>query len=203
MGFPNTPLLDDFNRTTLGPNWTNSAFGDGACSINTNQLAGAAATANGCCWTAQTFNRDQEVYLDVPTVIVGAAIMDIIVRASATSGAFNCYLLRYTPSTTTMDLRKITAGGSSVSIGTFSSSISLANGDSYGLQAIGSVFTAWKKTAGLWAQVGGVISDSTFLTPGFIAIEFETTAARMDNFGGGNFGTTTVELRSAISHSFP
>ncbi|MDO8363828.1 MAG: hypothetical protein Q7V88_13085 [Actinomycetota bacterium] len=61
--FPATPVLDTFNRATLGGNW--QTLLGGGFGITSNQLSGTASTPRAAQWSPTSFGADQEAYVTI------------------------------------------------------------------------------------------------------------------------------------------
>jgi len=203
--FPSTPVLDNFNVGSLGSSWATPAFGtqdlSSMVTIGSTQAGETVAGTAGAAWKASVYGPDTEVYADVPTLPTAGnpVYLDYRDDSASYTGFANGYYLRVQPNITTWSLYKIVNGGAGALVGNFSTGTALTAGDSFGISAVGSTHTAWRKTAGTWAQVGSPISDSTFTNSGYVGFQVADTTTRIDNFGAGSVSNTLTISNSTSS----
>ncbi len=187
--FPSTPILDSFARAAgpLGANWQTPGLQDaGTASIESNGVTASGSGASSATWTAQSFGADQEAYLTVPRLPASGHWVQLAARQSTTTGTnVSCYFLRVTPSSSTWELRKKLAGGSSTVVKSFTSSF--AAGDGFGLRLAGSSLTAYRQSAGAWRPVGSA-TDAGISAAGYVSFTLGDTIARGGAIGGGTTG---------------
>lgn len=189
MAFPTTSVLETFTGTngTNPPNANWSAVGPLAnLQIQSNQAAAfVLGNEDADYWNPGTFGPDCEAFITVATL--DAADLDTCgVVARLDPAALNGYLSVAHSANITIERLD---GGASTTLATFTQAFS--NGDSIGIQIIGSALTAWYKSgAGAWVSLGST-TDSTYTGTGnigaFINSNALTSTTRMDNFGGGKF----------------
>lgn len=182
MAFPTTGVLDDFDRANEGPppssNWTSAIEGSGGGhSVLSNQMK-ANSTPSSNWWNAAQFGPDCEVHLEIVTFSNGSYVWIRI--QSPGSAAVDGYLVFI--ATTTITTYRCDNGGFT-QLGA-SDSVTYSNGDSVGLEAIGTDISVYRKTGGSWGAAVQSRSDATYST-GFIGVRSPSISSIWDNFGGG------------------
>ena len=195
MAFPTTAVLDNFNRTNEGPppsaSWTGSIKDISTDNLevisNTLQSGGGDGQAY---WDLTTFGPDSEAYTDVPAMTTTAGTwMDLFVRIGGTPPLLtDCYmgeLYNVTADSPGYYIFRID-NSASTQLGASIDSSAFSDGDSLGLEALGTAITMYRKpAAGSWASLGSR-TDATYGTAGFIGVRVvETAGYELDNFGGG------------------
>jgi hypothetical protein len=196
MAFPTTSVLDAFTRANgaLGASWTNGFYGDGSnLQVNSNQLANSAAGYSSAEYNT-AYGPDVELYLTLPTMDT-AAFYFLSVRKGGTLGSPTGYYLEINQFGN--KLVRMDGGGTETPLGAnFTQAV--ASGDSVGLSVVGSTITAYyKAAAGSWTIIA-TRTDSTYTGTGLLSIDYNSTTARLDDFGGGTVvtgGGTTFNLK--------
>ena len=194
MGFPTTPILDNFNRADggVGSNWTDGP--DGGTYGGMNISGNVCVTASGDSWdywNAATYGPDCEVYLTDPT-IGGNSELGLRMTAIGTTG-LDCYwMARETPllfNIQRADNDVFTQLGADISQ-------AFGVGDSFGLEAIGPVLTAFfKAAAGSWVPMtDGARTDTTYNTAGYLGLYMNSPFSTTDDFGGGTHVGPTLNV---------
>lgn len=179
MAFPETSILDDFNRSDEGPppsaSWTNVENG---LEVISNQCRGDQIGAgNWSNWNVETFGPDCEVYTTL-----------------ADLGAINVYLRMNTVDTND-DGYRITAyndeqivqrhdNGSGTQLGAAISQ-TMADGDKHGASMVGSTITVYFDDGGAGWGATGTRSDGTYTVAGYIGSRLYSNIPDIDDFGGG------------------
>lgn len=195
MGFPNTPVLDNFNRAdgALGPNWNGPSFGDGNnLTISSNAVTSSNVSFSAMCWVAASVGTDFEVYMDLPVLPLPTGTSRVIVSNSATAstGLLGYYLVA-NPTTPSFQLSDA-ADGSNIGAAIAQA---ISAGDSFGFNRISGTITIWyRPSAGSWTALG-TRNDSRYNGPFFIGIEMSDNTQRGDNFGGGTY----VAMRKTLT----
>lgn len=196
MAFPSSAILDNFNRASLGANWT-TAFLDGTALTNPNgtQLPGLSGFADGYYNPLGGLNGGTvEVFITVATIQAGAgneSVMTYFVDASK-----NGYAIEW--DATTARIYRIDAGAQTL-LGA-NVSFTLANGDVVGLKFTpGGTIEAYQNGT----QIGSR-SEATYSTMDRIGIESgNSTTIRLDDFGGGIAGSLTAAGGNTLRPSVP
>lgn len=194
MAFPNTPVLDNFNRAdgALGANWTQSAFLAGGLNVSLNTCA-SPSTSNGMLYTAGgTPGRPFELYTTVPTVGGTDYGLDYFVQAN--SSPESLFRLQVHGGTA-LNIYRAAAGGYTQ---IFTVAKTPANGDAFGVSVdVAGVHTVWYKlAAGGWVSQG-TVTDTTY-TSGLFGIFIGNATVRFDDFGGGNVPTGSTPRLSLL-----
>lgn len=190
--FPNTNVLDNFNRNNEGP--PPSAFwrtvDANGFKVLSNTCSANAASADNI-W-GQQFGPDCEAYFTVTTKPSNAAGLLLAIRAD--SLLTNAYAITLIPSAGTDSIKfsKIINNVETI-FTTFSQEVTVNDG--LGIQCAGSSITAWYRSGlnGLWTLLGTQI-DTTFTGIGYIGIYTDTSGAAIDDFGGGSLNVIRKTL---------
>ena len=198
-------MLDAFNRADggLGASWT-ALYN--TLAISSNQVTGPSGNIGVSVFNT-TYGADAECYIDIPTIGNTGDELDVGVRHTtqslATDDGYNATLI-------------IAAGTDTVAISRIDNSAftqlgatinqNFANGDSLGIEAIGSTIKAYIKTGGTWSDISsGGRSDATYGSAGYSLLAVLNTTYRVDNFSGGTVvaATTYVPRHGFILHQDP
>lgn len=190
MSFPTTPILDSgvgADQNPIAGNWTSPEWSEQAMERLSNQFTSTSGAAFAAmAWTASSFGPDCEAYFTIPTM--GSEFflhIKVNVLGASASTLDDYVLLVNTGSTNNIQIFK-NVNNAGTTLATYSQLIS--NGDSVGIQAVGSTIGAWYKSgAGAWTQLG-TVTDSTYASQsGHIALESQNNSSKFTNFGGGTF----------------
>lgn len=188
MAFPNTPILDNFNRAdaaTLGSNWT-TTFGQFKITSNICALTSLSTFTNAS-WNVSQYGSDLEAYV---TLKNATAVSDgrIYLRTSGLDGDSSTgYNLAFDSFASTLQVRRQDAGGAETQLGATISQ-ALVDNDSIGISMVGSTISVYyKASAGSWTLLT-TRSDSTYLGSGYLGLEgYSDNALPMyKDFGGGS-----------------
>lgn len=195
--FPVNSVLDNFNRANEGPppssNWTN--WKGGNAKVVSNQWATDGITGdNGCYWNVQDYGPNSEVYITGTTL--SGTYMDVYLRLVDFGNGGDGYDFSMNDSSNNLKYFRIDNGGYTQLGATISNTV--ANGDSIGLEVIGSTLTGYfMASGGSW--VGQTTrTDNTYSGAGKLAMTSIHLATRADNFGGGN---TAQQFNQSVSGS--
>ena len=194
--FPTTATIDNFNRpnaATLGSSWTDAV---GGFAISGNTAVGEDADFNIATLNSAPSSADCEVYAKIADVVTGGKA-GVYLRWSGGSGngygatvdfldaghSINVYRTDSFTDTTILTIAK-----------------QFADGDSLGMQMIGSALRIYHKDAnGGWTYLGGVI-DSTYSAAGALELVTRGTSVKIDSFSGGNFGAFLPTVRRGTNN---
>jgi hypothetical protein len=209
VAFPTTTVLDDFNRanaTTLGANWSASVFGSSNLGITSNAAAPQAAAYHGNRWNVATYGADSEVGVTLSTVVGGVEILLRVTSPGSTTT--NAYSLfgndSASPGTGKWTINSYTAGAFT-QLNATPYTQTVANGDKIGLEAIGASPTTlqayYQASGGSWVTLGASISNSAAANQGTgsLAMEAQTSTARLDDFFGGTIVTAAVVAKVPLA----
>lgn len=182
MAFPSSPIRDNFNRASLGANWT-APFLDATALANPNgtQLPGLGGFADGAYTALGGLSGGiVEAFITVATRQTGILVESVLVYFldSSKSG----YGVEF--DSDTIQIYRIDTGAST---GIHSTAITLANGDVVGMKytPAGTLVEAFQNGA-----VASSFSDAAHTTMDRIGIESgNATTIRLDDFGGGIAGS--------------
>jgi hypothetical protein len=206
VAFPITSVIDDFNRASLGGNWSEMTDADGPLAIYSSTILGGAPATNYCgsYWNVATYGPDCEAYI----TYTGAGL---------TGEYFGLWIRAQGPGAANIDGYKVTysdVGGGSLSlikVTNFTTEVTLdslaavpTSGHKIGIQAVGDLITGWRDTGGGWTQILDA-TDSTYAGAGHIVIDLfdiGSDTARLDNFGGGTISGVDNTTKPSLPGSF-
>lgn len=212
MPFPNTSILDDFNRSSENldhGNWSLPSVTSFYLVIDTATNArgtnGTTGLSNSY-WNptnyAWTSINQVEMFIDMKT-IDGSRRFMLDFYDDPNSASPNGYELQANFSGTTVRLRKVTAGVGA-NLTTVAQTVS-AN-DGIGWSCLNGSHTVWYRSGsgGTWTSIA-TASDSAYTT-GYFQLGVEGSTAMLGNFGGGVYVTSAgpsapvlaTPLRSAL-----
>lgn len=226
MAFPDSAtLLDDFNRASLGANWSDidSANGPLVISGSTELVGGPADAYTGSYYSAATFGPDVQAYatLSIPDAL-GSEYFGLWVRGSDMGTASPTgYKTSY--SAGTLQLIKVVAGVDTQLGSNYSWFPD--PGDKIGIEAIGTTIKVFTDEGAGWVERISA-TDSSISGAGNIAIDIYDPAqddVQLDDLyagtvssGGTNYtgppagvgqidvsGTATADYQAIIAYSGP
>lgn len=195
--FPTVPLLDDFNRVSLGSNWTTPIFtGDSAITISGNQAVTSSNVSCSAYYSNLGVLTDSGAFLTITGV---TTVSRVLARIDSPGGVnLNCYDVTANISPNQLLIRRSNAGSSSV-LATFTNISTWAAGHKIGIRVVGSIIEAWVDQGLGWTLIGSV-TDTT-IASGYIGIRLGGTGATVDDFGGGIYSPTAPRLSLTPSGS--
>lgn len=194
--FPQTPVLDNFNRPPENPLskgglWDTAGF-DGTAPLQTNGTRAQSTAANGTlsasAW-ASTVAPPLEIYVDVPAIPgVSTQFLSLVLATKSNGTGVNGYYVRFRAADWIVQ-RVLNDSGFNL-IGPVA--MTLSAGDSVGatLDQYGRI-TVWQKTGGAWTVLGRV-RDIRYLIPLYPGLRVNDTSVLLDNFGAGSTGAFPV-----------
>jgi len=198
--FPTTGVLDNFNRADGddGANWNSTFWGDGSPAIVSNTVW--ASTSASAYWSPATYGPDSEVFETIVTKQSSVRIYLFLRCVNPGASTLDCYtsVFEVSAGTDFFQIRRIDNGATTTLGANMSQEVT--NGDSYGLEMIGSTLTQYYKTAGSWASLG-TRTDSTYTAAGNIAHGIYNNVYRGDDFGGGTVVTVLPFKQKIISQA--
>lgn len=221
MAFPTQSVIDDFNRASIGANWTTDPMGagDGALALASDQVDGDGTDDSGY-YNVTTYGPNTEVFVDCTTWAASSNQKGISLFARITTpGAGTCdgYRMRFlfdsvSGSNDLCTFDRID-NGTATEVA-FSSPTNHATSDSFGFELSGSTMKGYRKRSGTWTEIFSS-SDGTYTGAGSIGLAVNDTS-NADNFGGGTFtpptqvvyqdqgaGAATATSGAALSASCP
>ena len=192
MAFPETGILDNFNRANEGPppsvNWINDAVGlNGMITVN-NQCAGVSGPGDfNNAWWGTIVNANCEVYTQIPVVPGANDSSWLFARFNTNDSLASGYVLEAQPTQIVLYRQD---GGALIPFGV--SAIAVSDGDWIGLGCKDNIITGYYSSDGAtWTAIIGAI-DATYNNDGYIGFGINGTTGRFDNFGGGGENCTFV-----------
>ncbi len=185
MGFPTTPILDNFNRANealeVSANWAELASG---LDIVSNEVKGSNTSgSNAAGWVGDTFNKlAQESFAKVTVKPLTGEQFFAFARLD---GGFDGYAVNAITETgaDNMSVVRLDAG-----VGTVldTSNMEFSVGDSIGIRSVGDEHQLWYHDGSSWTKLASEL-DSTHKTQGDIGLILVNDTVQIDDFGGGNF----------------
>lgn len=202
MSFPQTSVLDDFNRANEGPppssNWT-TLFGAGSRVVSNQCVRGSAGSTgdNGSYWNVQDFGPDCEVFCTFATG--GSSYLDCYVRlVNIGSGTTDGYDAAVSDNNNTFRYFRI--DNDVYTLLGAAESVTVDSGDSSGLRVVGDSLQGYFKDvsgANVYQLIGGGRTDSTYTAAGKIGATFNNDTQAIDDFGGGTVPVATRVMVNA------
>lgn len=210
MAFPTTSVLDDFNRSNVGPplggNWSVVYNLTGFTIVSNHIEPGGSALTCGEYWNAATFGPDCEAYITDLTVDTTGAWAGIVLQVrlanpgSSTMTGYEVDFYLRDDSSTVGDVYfyRLDDSATFVQLGATITGLTFSNGVTFGIEMIGSTLKAYyKPSGGSWTEIGSR-TDTTYDSAGYIAVGWwytDPTATDLDDFGGGTVvGGTNVQV---------
>lgn len=205
-GFPNTPILDTFTRTSENPLSNSGAWNASVAPfsdiiapnfLKTNGTAALSSAASGVV-AGSAYAASEvspvEVYADITIQPTGSQSIDLFWFTSLSTP--NGYGLQINPSVHQL-VKYVGGSGTSISGGVGQT---WNNGDSAGLSiSVTGQITLWRKPVGGSWTLLGTYTDTTFSGSGFIGILSTSNTATFDNFGGGSLPTPTLKVSAVVA----
>lgn len=187
-------LLDDFNRGTLGTDWTNAVLLGGAASGIT-VASNAAVRENdadyrqGAYYNKSYFGPDVSVIIDLTAWnqaapnFEGFTLFARLTAPGATTS--NGYAFDYDASTTTVSVFRVDSDVATV-LAT-NAAVSFAAGDQAALVCSGSSIEAWRRTSGSWTLLASA-TDATYPGSGYVGLQINASAGQVMQIGNTYVG---------------
>jgi hypothetical protein len=195
MAAPSTPILDDFSGTLGG--WVQQAWEVGVgfpaavFTISAGTVVGGAGLQNAMAWNSIFPSGDLEAYATISTLVAGG---DAQIRIENNRGANydsvdgHGYVLSVYESGN--NYRIIRQSDDSTGTVIKSGNFTLASGDKFCLQRIGTTCSYWAFTSGAWSLVDSVV-DATYTDSAYVGLFSFDNGMHFDDFGGGTPPDTT------------
>jgi len=191
MAFPDTAILDDFNRgneTPLVGNWSAPIVsGEASANLVSNEATWSARSSTY--WNYQTFGPGiVEVYLTVSTKPDNGNYIAVWAMVNSPGGAgLDGYIVEFNAGSGT-DAWGLVRWDNGAETGLANGSQEYSSGDSLGMRILanGNIEVWHKPSAGSWTLVDNSQTDTTY-TSGYIGFGTKATGA-IDNFSGGAYG---------------
>lgn len=183
--FPTQGVIDNFNRGSLGTNWTTLL---GTIDIVSSTVLGCSSAPGIGEYNVTTYGADSECYFTITTVPGTDQYVSALARMTTLSIATtDGYMVRVYKRTTTdeWEIHRID-NATATQLGATMTQEFAAN-DSVGIEVAGTTITAYFKTGGSWSAVGNR-TDATYGAAGYLGAIFGDTTGRVDDFSGGTIG---------------
>lgn len=192
MPFPTTSLLDDFDRGTIGANYSVPTLAS-AWGITSNQLVGSAA-ANVDYYNVTTYGPDCEVWATL-AVLPGAGgqvavLLGLLDAANALT--LDGYAVNYTHGAPgTIHIRRIDNGAF---INLIAATLTLTAGVQLGIRRVGLPVTGSLLTAFVNGAPVAETTEGTYTAAGYLGMSSDNTTAALDDFGGGAVRAADIDI---------
>jgi hypothetical protein len=184
---PVTSVLDNFDRTNVGPplsaSWTNIAVGhrvySNVCRPGGDELCSSR-------WNVATYGAACEVFVTCSTLPASNDFFEIGLRMANDDS--DGYKLYYEPGELDIfryDDTVYTQLGASVSL-------TISAGDKLWFSASGSSLNAYRYTSGAWGSSLAARTDATYSSAGYLGLDTLGYTVRLDDFGGGTLVTVVA-----------
>lgn len=191
MAFPTTGILDDANRSAVGPppsaNWITTVIDDGTDGIKVtgNQFAGNGSGSNDAVWDVATFGPDCEVYVQIPTMADTLYMYLALGLLNVGAGTTDGYIMRFDKEAATDEFNIARMDNGNPTFLHAGVQQEFTPGDWVGFERIGDDLSVYYGSA-----VGSMVSlltvsDATYAAAGKIGMMLRGGTMRADNFGGG------------------
>jgi VPS62-like protein len=184
-----SPVLDDFNRSDENPlsdggEWDNSVYASSEQGLRvvSNELAAASLTDTA--WRNDQYGPDQEAWVTIAVKPGGGNAVRVYARLQApgTSG-YDGYMLRYQQNAG-IDQVFVERIDNSAIVTLKALNQEFCMNEKLKIRAVGSNIQAWRYDGRSW-QMFGIVSDATYVGPGYIGLGLRNSSGRLDDFGGG------------------
>ena len=194
MSFPTTPVLDTFNRTAEDPlsdggKWTNNFEGSGSLKTDGTTCAISSGTSGQAVRNDVTPGPDCEVYVTQSAEPdVGSGSIALYARlVNLGAGTTDGYTLDCPRERSGTDEWRLFRRDNGVDTQLGASFLQeVINGDSMGLEIVGSTLTVYYRSqGGGWTSLG-TRTDATYSAAGSIGVFLNgSTSPVVNDFGGG------------------
>ncbi len=195
-GFPQSPVLDDFNRASLGANWQALNMAISGSTV----LAPTSASAS-CHYLLVTPGPDVEGYVKIPTLpAVGETLfMQVRHQISVLTYIMVGFAVTAGP-TQSITIYKRISPGSDVQLAQ-TTTVGITAGDVLGVSAIGSQVTVWRRTGSSTpvAILTATVADPELYIAGKTRLSTIGTTMTMDDFGTATVVEKPGRLRATGS----
>jgi hypothetical protein len=190
--FPQTAVLDDFNRGAIGANWNTPWTTGSPITIVANQLASSVANFTDGMYNPASFSGSVECYITVATIDLAASGSEQVLLYAVDSLAFATavgYALEFHANGTAPKLYR-RAAGTNTATALATVALTVANGDQVGMRI--------KRGASVVVEIyknGTLVQSITDPSPPafgsnalFFGVEVgASTTIKCDSFGGGTY----------------
>lgn len=187
MAFPETGILDDFNRVGEGPppsaDWANLING---LLVSGNTARGSTSNDfNVSYWDVETHGPDSECYAQAVDTINGDHVVPCVRLDPAGP---DCYLAWFDMTGGDEIWVRRIDDGVETQLGAVIEGVNLGQGDWGGIEMIGDTLNIYVETGAGWS-LEGTRTDGTYTAAGYIGLWGWGTSSYQDNFGGGSVVT--------------
>lgn len=195
MAFPETSVLDSFDRSNEGPppsaSWRSDSARAGFSTLSVSSNQCVSSGGDGGLW-GTAVGPETELFTTIADIAANGAQTQFFLRANdvgntSTVTGYELRWFRADASTGTQyQFYRWDTGGVQTDLGAFGteSGGSWSNGIKFGVSMVGSTLTLYVNR-GSWSQID-TRSDSTYNSSGYIGLRLSgSTATKYDDFGGG------------------
>jgi len=207
MAFPESGILDDFNRSDEGPppssSWADAVSGLEVVS-NACKASASGSPSKMSYWSDETFDQGQECYVQITTKGPTGSEVGVVINYDEVGGTGYQFYVDVNAGTDNLVLAPLDGAGD-----VLITPQEASDGDWIGISRSGNTVTGYYRAgAGAWTTIGAVSND-TYIDAKYVALFADHTDWVLDNFGGGDnpvaitsvtiSGDTVAETGTAIT----
>jgi PKD repeat protein/glucose/arabinose dehydrogenase len=199
VGFPSTAVLDNFNRANqaLGSPWVDPVYNNASLSINNNALVQTCCVYGAPVYGAQSFGPDQEAFISIPQLGLGAPEHDLMLKLQSASYNAAHVEVRYDDARKGVYVATYEPGVGWIDRGT-PIGATFGSGDQLGARAYANGSIEVYRN-GILIGTRSVTGWAYAAAGGYIGLTLDgASASRLDDFGGGNISLNS----NAKPHAF-
>lgn len=188
MAFPTTSILDDFNRASLGTNWTQGLLGDSDLAIDSSTAADGSGSGLWCAarWNVATYGADTEAFATILESVSATRALLGRLDVSGGESAPDGYSVEFNNTAFCKAWRL--DNGVATKLGSDFTVSGYGVDSQIGIEIVGTTITVYHKASGGSWSVVTTRTDSTYSAAGYIGLELYDNVTRTDDFGGGTVG---------------
>jgi hypothetical protein len=186
MAFPDvTTLIDDFNRGSLGANW--SAYGPAGTNIDIsgNQLTNTAGGYKGSYYNAATYGPDFDFYVTSTPSDIGSNYFGLIFALNGADATPDGYKMAF--ASNLIELFRVDAGSDTL---IDSQSFTEQANDKFGLSRRGTTIQVYTFRGSTWTLQCEATGESAHASAGHFCVDMFGTAPFLDDMSGGTFAVS-------------
>lgn len=200
MPFPTTNVLDTFTGTDEDPITTNWSTPVRTGSGNVERWSGTAEGPGDAWYDLEEFGPDIEVYCTLAAVSAidtnHVGLLGCIDGEGTSSATFYWLTWYRNGASWYVSVSRYNTGTYTNLVSEYGPVPTLVAGDGIGMEIVGNVIKAYHRSSGVWSNIytyddsgaGGKIT-----TAGFIGFQADDSDFKVDDFGGGNYQSVTLD----------
>lgn len=191
MPVPFAPVLDNFNRASLGANWGARGGGTNLMQIVASVRATGTGpgTLNYAYWIPAAFGPDCECFYKLVSALVSSGdYIRLYVRIQSVATASESGYMMNWDNTAGCKILKYATRESSQTLLAINGSARFALNDQIVFRAVGTTLTVYQNGTSVVS-----VTDSTTAAAGNVAMGIRDGVGGLDDFGGGTIGTSLIK----------